>query len=569
MSSKIRSIIYNKVFHSSETLSAIDVCTALSHLTLKHNPPDRTYSFQLPLRTKQYNLEDEVRNFDKIPSDDFMQYVGPSETKVKKVASFHIPRNEFIKELLESNFHSVKPPSFSNNPQTVVIDFSSPNIAKPFHVGHLRSTIIGNVIANLNDFLNNRVRRINYLGDWGTQIGFVQLGLNMSNISEETIKNEPIQSLYKAYVHANKMAEKEPQIADQAREIFRQLELGNNTNIEQWETFKKYTVDELKKTYSRIGITFDEYHWESMYNADKLKTLISKMENLKLLVNDDQNRKVVRVNDEKDIPVIKSDGSTLYITRDIAAAIDRFERYNFDNMYYVVDNSQTNHFTNLIYILNKMQLPWANRLKHVKFGKLRGMSTRKGTAVFLKSILDESRIVMKEKQMQSPTTKVSLDENDSSAEILGISAIIINDLKQKRQRDYDFDWNTLSDMKGDTGVRLQYVHCRLVSLEENCGAKLVSECDPSVLQEPTVDDLITDIGRFDEIIFRAHQELEPHILVNYLLRLSHTINKALKVLQIKHMPSDIGSQRLLLFHSAKNVLAQGLRLLGITPMNKM
>lgn len=197
------------------------------------------------------------------------------------------------------------------------------------------------------------------------------------------------------------------------------------------------------------------------------------------------------------------------------------------------------------------------------------MSTRKGTAIFLEDILNEIRDVMREKQIQSPTTKVSLDISDNSSDILGISSVIINDLRRRRERDYKFDWNAAFDIEGDTGTSLQYVHCRLFNLEKNSGATLPTECYPSVLKEPIVDDLICIISNFENTVLRSYQDLEPSILVTYLFRLSHTINKALKILKVKGETADISDQRLLMFHVARNVLAQGMKLLGITPLQKM
>lgn len=281
------------------------------------------------------------------------------------------------------------------------MEFSSPNIAKPFHVGHLRSTIIGNYVANINSFVKNNVKRINYLGDWGTQYGLVHVGMTVADIDEDEMRRNPIRTLHTAYVAANKLAETDSSILDRARKIFNDLENGTGVANEQWKTFKQYTVEDLTKVYNRIGITFDEYHWESMYNAKNIEEIITLMEKMQLLVRDEQNRKIVNLDNEKSVPIIKSDGSTLYIARDIAAAVDRFEKNNFDCMYYVVDNTQASHFSNLLEILKRMQMPWAERLKHVKFGRLHGMRTRKGNMVFLEDILNTTRDIVKQKQRDS------------------------------------------------------------------------------------------------------------------------------------------------------------------------
>lgn len=349
------------------------------------------------MKTTQYNIQNKVQN---IINDDPNSIFN--NIKIKNDAiSFNVPRDRCVKEVLEHNCSTVSAPTFVNNKKNIIIEFSSPNIAKPFHVGHLRSTIIGNYVANINSFVENKVKRINYLGDWGTQYGLVQLGINMTDISEDEMRRSPIKALYTAYVAANKLAETDSSILDHARKIFNDLENGTGVTYEQWKLFKQYTVEELKRVYSRIGIIFDEYHWESMYSAKNMEEIVTLMERMQLLIKDEQNRKVVNLDNEKSVPIIKSDGSTLYIARDIAAAIDRFEKNDFDRMYYVVDNTQASHFSNLLEILKRMQMPWAERLKHVKFGRLHGMRTRKGNIVFLEDILDTARDIMKQKQIDS------------------------------------------------------------------------------------------------------------------------------------------------------------------------
>ncbi|XP_011162479.1 probable arginine--tRNA ligase, mitochondrial [Solenopsis invicta] len=563
--SNMKSAILKKITESLQNVDNANVFSIASYLQLKTQKTEGNYSFLLPLKTKQYNIQNKIQN---ITNNDPTSVFDNIHIESNAI-SFNISRDRCVKEILECNCSTVSAPTFMNNGKNIVVEFSSPNIAKPFHVGHLRSTIIGNYVANINSFVKNKVKKINYLGDWGTQYGLVQLGFDMANIGEDEMRRSPIKALYTAYVTANKLAETDSSILDRARKIFNDLENGTVVTHEQWKMFKQYTVEELKTVYNRIGITFDEYHWESMYSAKNIEEIVTLMEKMQLLTRDEQDRKVVSLGNEKNIPIIKSDGSTLYIARDIAAAIDRFENNYFDCMYYVVDNTQANHFLNLLEILKRMQMPWAERLKHVKFGRLQGMRTRRGNAVFLEDILDTARDIVKQKQIDSPTTKVCLDSNDKSSDILGISAMIVNDLKRKRQRDYTFDWNAAFDLKGDTGVKLQYTHCRLISLERNCGAILISECEPSLLQEEIVDDLVILIAKFEEVVLRSYEEIEPCILTTYLFNLSNTINKAFKLLKVKDEVADVAKQRLLLFHVARNVLAQGMKLLGLIPLEEM
>nr|XP_012215145.1 PREDICTED: probable arginine--tRNA ligase, mitochondrial [Linepithema humile] len=560
MSNSVRTSILKKIKDSLQDVNGINIQSIASYLHIKAHKTNGVYCFLLPLKTRQYNIQNEVQNIINNDSNNIFD-VNLKDNAI----SFSLSREKCIKEVLEHNCSTISAPTFVNNKQNVIVEFSSPNIAKPFHVGHFRSTIIGNYVANINSFIENNVKRINYLGDWGTQYGLVQLGVDIANITEDEMKKSPIKTLYTAYVTANKLAETNSAILDRAKEIFNDLETGKGVTCEQWKVFRQYTVEELKRTYSRIGITFDEYHWESMYNAKNMEEIVTLMERMQLLIKDEKNRKVVNLDDKKSVPVIKSDGSTLYIARDIAAAIDRFEKNNFDSMYYVVDNAQAEHFTNLLEILKRMKMPWVERLKHVKFGRLHGMRTRKGSVTFLEDILDTARDISKQKQIESSTTKVNINSIDNSSDILGISAMIINDLKRKRQRDYTFDWNAAFDLKGDTGIKLQYTHCRLVNLERNCGTALISECEPNVLREEIVDDLILLIARFEEVILKSYEEMESCVLTAYL----YNLRCAFKTLRVKNESSDVASQRLLLFHTARNILAQGMKLLGLIPLEEM
>lgn len=464
-----------------------------------------------------------------------------------------------------------KKPKFEPPRLKIVTEFSSPNIAKPFHVGHLRSTIIGNFISNLFEYFDDRVTRLNYLGDWGTQFGYIKVGLDLLAPSNEQMLNDPIQTLYNAYVYAHKLAETDETVADAARKVFYQLEHGTGPNLESWKDYRKYTVHTLEDIYHRLGVTFDEYHWESMYQRKEIEGVLKLLHEKSLLKIEDDGRIVVLANDRR-IPVVKSDGTTLYLTRDIAAIKDRFERWKFNRIYYVVDNGQADHFKAINSIGDKIGAPWAGRVSHVKFGRIKGMSTRKGNVVFLKDILDEARDIMKEKQMQSKTTKVDIHgTSHETSDILGISAVIINDLKQRRQRDYEFDWDKALQVSGDTGIKLQYTHCRLCSIEKAAENIAPPEIiDIKYLQEPEAVNLIYEIAKFDEVLLKSRESLESCILVNYLFGLSNAISRAIKCLNVKN-EKCIGKQshRLLLFSKARQTLHDGMKILGLKPLNEM
>ncbi|KAL3284402.1 hypothetical protein HHI36_018563 [Cryptolaemus montrouzieri] len=518
----------------------------------------------MPLEVLENNLGiTNITEILKIQPDDIIKRISYGNNRANRNLQFDVERNIFIKDVIEN----CAKPDFNLKPKTIVFDYSSPNIAKPFHFGHLRSTIIGNFLSNLNKFLYNKVTRLNYLGDWGTQFGFIKVGIDELKFSEHDIRNNPLKLLYESYVYANKLAEKDSTILERAKLEFSKLEVGSEDHLNFWKDYMGFTRDELVGIYKRLGVEFDEYNYESMYSSRNIQNVIQKLKDRKVVQQDSDGKHVALV-DKKTVSILKSDGSTLYITRDIAAAIDRFDKYKFDKMYYVVDNSQSDHFKTLKEMLHRLDLPWANRLHHVKFGRIRGMSTRKGNAIFLKDILDECREMMIQKQIESPTTKVKIDDSETS-DILGVSCVIINDLKQRRQRDYDFNWEKVLQVQGDTGIKLQYVHCRLHSLEENCGVKLPPQLVPEVLVEPEVTNLIKSVAKFQDILYRTEEQFEACILVTYLFHLCNDINKALKVLKVKGADPDIGAQRLLLLVKSRDVLHAGMSILGLKPLKKM
>jgi arginyl-tRNA synthetase len=395
--------IKDVIFQVIESLSKSTKFTPTELLPLIHignSSLTNNFELHLPLTT----LEDQlgvpnVNEILKIQPDDIIKNIVTKKDRANRKISFEIDRTIFIQDVLEN---SAKP-DLNLKPRAVVVEFSSPNIAKPFHMGHLRSTIIGNFVGNLNSFLSNKVTKLNYLGDWGTQFGFIKVGVDELKHTQEDIKNNPLKLLYESYVHANKLAEKDPQIAERARQEFNKLEKGSPEGMEYWKQYMQFSKDELEATYKRLGVAFDSYNFESSYGAKEVQNVLDVLTNKHVLHKESDGKLVVEIDNKKRVVVMKSDGSTLYLTRDIAAAIDRFTKYNFDKMLYIVDNSQSDHFNALKAVLYKMNFPWADRLQHVKFGRIRGMSTRKGTAVFLRDILDECRDLMVKKQIESPS----------------------------------------------------------------------------------------------------------------------------------------------------------------------
>ncbi|KAI5745475.1 hypothetical protein M8J76_011367 [Diaphorina citri] len=479
-----------------------------------------------------------------------------------------VDKTEFITQVLTSTGDKHVYKTQLNCIDKVVVEFSSPNIAKPFHVGHFRGTVLGNFVANLSNYFANNVVCLNYLGDWGTQFGLLQIGLNELNIKHTDLEQSPLDVLYKAYVKANDLAKINPDVQEQASNIFQQLECGKNTlHTKDWLDFQQVTLNELRGTYERLGIHFNEYHWESDYAASKITPILTDLHNLSQVIKE-ADHLMLPVGD-RNITLVKSNGSTMYITRDVAAAIDRQKRYQFSKMLYVTDLSQENHFKDLVHILDLLGYPWHSHIEHIRYGKVQGMSTREGKGVFLKDLLDEARDRMYVKQKESKTTRVSLDDTGVS-DTLGMSALIVYNLKIRRLKSYNFNWDECLHMSGDGGVKLQYSHCRLVSLAQECNAiQPPDHCDPKLLAEPVALQLILDIARFDEVLYQAHESYDSSIVVRYLFNLTNSINKALKQLQVKGAEHHVSQHRLLLFNKARLVLNQGMCVLGLKPLDKM
>ncbi|CAG2056953.1 unnamed protein product, partial [Timema podura] len=501
------------------------------HLFISLNKNGGDVEVQMPMNIFHNHLQSSLSEYKTIPSvseiknvfntTDFVTDVQEmGEGNGKKIV-FRMNKNRFLKDILEDilnnskghrNNSSIRLPSFD---EKIVVEYSSPNIAKPFHMGHLRSTIIGNFISNLHEHLGGKVVRINYLGDWGTQFGLLQVGLNMSNYTDEMIKQNPIQLLYQAYVTANQAAQNDSTLGAKAREIFQSLEEGSFADIKKWENYRNYTVDELQRIYKRLGVTFDEYEWESMYSTVQIRSVLDQLEEKGILKLEEDGRKVVNLNNNRRATLVKSDGTTLYLTRDIAAALHRYGRHGFDRLLYVCGE-------------------WSERSFQSADGHYETDGSALGGEDEACQVWQDPGDEHSERQccVSEGYTRIDLKSvSDTTSDILGVSAVIINDLKQKRQRDYEFDWNKALQLQGDTGTKLQYTHCRLYSLEQNCGAQLPTECDPSVLQETEAVLLVIEVARFDEVLNKSHEELEACVLVSYLFRLCNLTNQAFKVLR--------------------------------------
>ncbi|KAF7246979.1 putative arginine--tRNA ligase, mitochondrial [Varanus komodoensis] len=490
------------------------------------------------------------------------------------IVNFRINRELLAKTVLQQVFedgsqYGIKSELLSGLPKgNILVEFSSPNIAKKFHVGHLRSTLIGNFIANLEQAVGHHVTRINYLGDWGMQFGLLGAGFQQFG-SEEKLKSNPLQHLFEVYVQVNKASEEDKAIKTLAQDFFRKLEAHEEQEMTLWQLFRDVSIEEYIKMYQRLGVCFDEYSGESFYQ-EKSQEILKMLAMKGLLTKTKEGTGIVYLSERGDrAAVMRSDGTSLYLTRDLAAAVDRMDKYNPDTMIYVTDKSQSSHFQQVFQILKLLGYEWTERCQHVPFGKVQGMKTRKGDVVFLEDVLDEARSVVLERTASAKTSK-ELDDPLATAEKIGLAALIIQDFRGLLLSDYQFSWDHVLQSRGDTGVFLQYTHARLHSLEEICGTvHQVSDINPACLQDPPAICLIQHLLRYDEILCQSLQDLQPKHIVNYLLKLSHLVATAHRMLPVKGSVPEIAEARLCLFQAVRSILANGMRLLGITPVNRM
>lgn len=356
-----------------------------------------------------------------------------------------------------------------------------------------------------------------------------------------------------------------------AKDFFRKLEEHDEQALSLWKEFRDFSIKEYTRIYKRLGVHFDEYSGESFYQ-EKSWEVLKMLEDKGLLQKTTKGTGVVDLSEKKDLSslstVIRSDGTSLYITRDLAAAIDRMNKYNWDTMIYVTDRNQSSHFQHLFQILKLMGYDWVERCQHVSFGLVQGMKTRKGEVIFLEDVLDEVRSRMLENMASAKTTK-EVEDPVETAEKVGLAALIIQDFRGLLSSDYQFSWDRALQSRGDTGVFLQYTHARLHSLEQMHGNEPVTDINVACLQEPDAISVLQHLLRYDEVLYRSSQDLQPKHIVSYLLTLSHLAAVAHRTLPVKGSTPALAQARLCLFQATRSVLANGMKLLGITPVTRM
>lgn len=452
--------------------------------------------------------------------------------------------------------------------RNIVIDLSSPNIAKPFSIGHLRSTVIGDALSNIFQKLGYETVKINHLGDWGKQFGLLIVAYKKWG-SEEAVRAHPIDELLKLYVRINAETKNHPELDEEAREWFRKLENNDEEALALWQWFRDESLMEFNRLYAELGIDFDSYNGEAFYN-DKMEEVVQLLAEKGLL---EESKGAQVVNLEKygikhPALIKKSDGATLYITRDLAAAIYRKRTYDFAKAIYVVGQEQTAHFKQLKAVLAEMGYAWSKDIQHVSFGLVtkngQKLSTRKGNVILLEPTIAEA---VKRSLAQIDTKNPDLVNKEAVAHAVGVGAIKFYDLKTDRTNGYDFDLEAMVSFEGETGPYVQYAHARIQSILRK------ADFQPQAAENYQLNDtesweIIKLIQDFPNTIVKAADNFEPSLIARFAIHLAQSFNKYYAHIRILDDSPERDS-RLALSYATATVLKEALALLGVEAPNEM
>lgn len=486
--------------------------------------------------------------------------------------NFYINKTGLVKSTLEeiNKKGEAYGSSEIGNGKTVVIDYSAPNIAKPFHIGHLRSTVIGGALYKIYKFLGYNVVGINHLGDWGMGVSKTIAGYEMWK-DEYDFSESPINSILKIYVRFNKLEKEEATITDKARNVLQRLEAGDEETTKLWKWIISVSLESYNKIYDLIGCKFDSYNGEAFYN-DKMDRVINILEEKGLLVESEGAKVVMMPDNMPPCIIITSNGTTIYATRDLAALLYRIDNYDFDRAIYVVGAEQTLHFKQIFKTLELMGYEkYAKSCEHIPFGLIldetgEKMGSRKGNAVTLEEIFTEAI----EKSLKIIEEKNSeLENKEDVARMVGVGAIIFNDLANNRIKDEIFDWKQILNFTGETGPYMQYTYVRTQSILRNAGYEVSGEIDYTKLLDNEAISVIKNLKEFPEIIVSAADKNEPSFISRHLIEIAKSFSRFYNEHQIICEDKDTQNARLALTKAVGIAIKNGLAILGIETPEKM
>ena len=477
---------------------------------------------------------------------------------------------EVLKEIATSNEYGR---TTIGNGKNIVIDYSAPNIAKPFHIGHLRSTVIGAALYKIYKYLGYNVTGINHLGDYGTQFGKLIEGYKLWG-NEYNIEENPIDELTKIYIRINQACKEDEQVLTNCRDNFKKLEDGDKYCVEIWQKFRELSLKEFQKVYDLLGSQFDSWNGEAFY-SDKMQEVLDILNKSGKLI-ESEGAKIVDLEDKGiNTPCIieKSNGSSTYATRDLAAILYRARTYDFDKALYVTSYVQVLHFKQLFEVAKLLGLDekYTNGLEHVAFGMVLlptgKMSTREGTSIKLSELLNESisraKVIIEQKNPD-------LENKDEVAKKVGVGAVIFNDLANNRVKDEIFDWNTILNFQGETGPYIQYTYVRIKSVIEKAGGVPdISEVNSELLQDEYSIKLLKLIYDFEDIFVQVTDKNEPSILSRYLIDIAKAYSNFYNENKIINDDKNLQNARIYLTYSVGKILKIGAELLGIEMPDKM
>lgn len=548
----------------SKNIEGVDAADIIASIEIPPRPDMGDYAFPC------FRLAKVMRKAPNMIAADIKEQIGDVDF-IEKIdvagayLNFYIKKDIFVKTMIEAANSENFGCSDMGEGQTICIDYSSPNVAKNFHVGHLRTTIIGNSLYKIYSKLGYKVVRINHLGDWGTQFGKLIVAYKAWG-SKEAVEKDGIAELMKLYVKFHEEADKNPELVDEARAWFNKMENGDEEALSIWQWFKDISLVEYKRTYNLLGMDFDYYLGESFYR-DKCQAVVDKVKAAGLL-KESEGAMIVDLSEYDMAPCIitKKDGSSIYATRDLAAIFYRKETYNFSKCLYVTGQEQKLHFAQVFKVVELLGNDWArDQLVHIPYGlvSLEGakLSTRSGNIIYAEDILKDAIA----KSLEIITEKSpNLPNKEDVAKKVGVGAVLFNDLYNQRIKDVSFSWNKVLNFDGETGPYVQYTHARCCSV-----VRMAEDFDPSapvdysLITEQDAIELLKEINRFPSVIKDAADKYEPSVVARFAVDVAQAFNKFYNSTRINVDDKELKNARVMLTYLTKNTISESLKLLGI------